>query len=86
MAYKTADGESVYLAEVEKGQETTGNRDKDNAISRKKVKWSVLIAGIGVHVVEAEDIDGAHAAAMTAYGCRIEDILAVFGHSPVRTS
>ena len=34
-AYKTADGESVYLAEVEKGQETMKNRDK--AKSRKTV-------------------------------------------------
>lgn len=34
-AYKTADGESVYLAEVEKGQETMKNRDKENA-KRKK--------------------------------------------------
>ena len=52
----------------------------------ERVEWSVLIAGIGVRVVEAEDIDGAYAAAMTAYGCRLEDILAVFGHSPVRAS
>ncbi len=36
-AYKTADGESVYLAEVEKGQETMKNRDKENATSRKTV-------------------------------------------------
>ena len=36
-AYKTADGESVYLAEVEKGQETMKNRDKENAKSRKTV-------------------------------------------------
>ena len=49
-------------------------------------KWTVLIRGIGVHVVEAKDIDGAYAAAMAAYGCRLEDILAVFGHSPVRAS
>ena len=27
--------------------------------------------------------DGAYAAAMTAYGCRLEDILAVFSHSPL---
>ena len=47
-------------------------------------KWSVLIAGIGARVVEAEEIDGAYVAAMTTYGCRLEDILAVFGHSPVR--
>ena len=36
-AYKTADGESVYLVEVEKGQETMKNRDKENATSRKTV-------------------------------------------------
>ena len=36
-AYKTADGESVYLAEVEKGQETMKNRDKENAKSNKTV-------------------------------------------------
>lgn len=36
-AYKTADGESVYLAEVEKGQETMKNKDKENATSRKTV-------------------------------------------------
>ena len=36
-AYKTADGKSVYLVEVEKGQETMKNRDKENATSRKTV-------------------------------------------------
>ena len=36
-AYKTADGKSVYLVEVEKGQETMKNRDKENAKSRKTV-------------------------------------------------
>ena len=29
-AYKTADGESVYLARVVKGRATTKNSDKDN--------------------------------------------------------
>ena len=52
----------------------------------ERVKWSVLMVGIGVRIVEAKDIDGAYVAAMAAYGCRLEDILAVFGHSPVRAS
>ena len=52
----------------------------------ERVKWSVLMVGIGVRIVEAKDNDGAYVAAMAAYGCRLEDILAVFGHSPVRTS
>ena len=59
---------------------------EDFLTDSKRSKWSVLMAGIGVRIVEAEDIDGAYAASMTAYGCRLEDILAVFGHSPVRTS
>ena len=45
-------------------------------------KWSVLIAGIGTRVVEAEDIDGAYAVAEAEYGCRLEDVLAVFSHDP----
>ena len=49
----------------------------------ERVEWSVLIAGIGVRVVEATDIDGAYAVAMTAYGCQYEDVLAVFSHLPV---
>ena len=51
-----------------------------------KKEWTVLIKDVGMRVVTADDIDGAYAAAMTAYGCRLEDVLAVFGHSPVRTS
>ena len=47
---------------------------------------SVLIAGIGVRVVEAKDIDGAYAAAMAAHDCKSEDILVVFRHSLVRAS
>ena len=46
-------------------------------------KWSVLIAGIGVRVVEAKDIDGAYAAAMDEFGCKLDDILAVFNHTPI---
>lgn len=46
-------------------------------------KWFVLIAGIGVRVVEAKDIDGAYAAAMDEFGCKLDDILAVFSHAPI---
>ena len=49
-------------------------------------KWPVLIAGIGTRVVEAEDIDGAYAVAEAEYGCRLEDVLAVFSHDPFRES
>ncbi len=49
-------------------------------------KWSVLIAGIGKRVVAAEDIDGAYAVAEAEYGCRLEDVLAVFSHDPFRES
>ena len=49
-------------------------------------KWSVLIAGIGTRVVEAEDIDGAYAVAEAEYGCRLEDVLVVFSHDPFRES
>ena len=49
-------------------------------------KWSVLIAGIGRCVVEAENIDGAYAVATAEYGCRLEDVLAVFSHDPFRES
>ena len=52
----------------------------------ERVKWSVLMVGIGVRIVEAKDIDGAYTAAMAAHDCRLADILAVFGHSPVRAS
>ena len=38
-------------------------------------KWSVLIAGIGTRVVEAEDIDGAYAVAEAEYGCLLEYVL-----------
>ena len=46
-------------------------------------KWSVLIAGIGVRVVEAKDIDGAYAAAMDIFSCKLDDILAVLSHTPI---
>ncbi len=46
------------------------------------IKWSVLIDGIGLRVVMSQDIDGAYLAAVKEYGCKIEDILAVFCHSP----
>ena len=49
-------------------------------------KWSVLIAGLGLRVVMSKDIDGAYLAAMKEYGCKIEDILAVFCHSPFNPS
>ena len=45
-------------------------------------KWSVLIEGVGVRVVEAMDIDGAYAAAVAEYGCKIESVLGVFCHEP----
>ena len=47
---------------------------------------SVLISGIGLRVVMSADIDGAYIAAVKEYGCRMEDVLAVFCHSPFRTS
>ena len=47
----------------------------------KMIKWSVLIDGIGIRIVMSKDIDGAYLAAMKEYGCKIEDILAVFCHS-----
>ena len=49
-------------------------------------KWSVLIAGIGTRVVEAEDIDGAYAVAEAEYGCKLQDVLAVFSQVPFRES
>ena len=48
------------------------------------IKWSVLINGIGLRVVMADDVDGAYLVAMKEYGCKIEDILAVFCHSPFK--
>lgn len=59
---------------------------EDFLTDSKRSKWSVLMAGIGVRIVEAEDIDGAYTAAMATYGCRLEDILAVFSHTPFRAS
>ena len=50
------------------------------------IKWSVLINGIGLRVVMSDDIDGAYLAAMKEYGCKREDILAVFCHSPLKAS
>ena len=46
-------------------------------------KWFVLIAGIDVRVVEAKVIDGAYAAAMDIFSCKLDDILAVFSHAPI---
>ena len=46
------------------------------------IKWSVLINGLGLRVVMSKDIDGAYLAAIKEYGCKIEDILTVFCHSP----
>ena len=50
------------------------------------IKWSVLINGIGQRVVMSDDIDGAYLAAMKEYECKIEDILAVFCHSPFKAA
>ena len=50
------------------------------------IKWAVLIKGIGLRVVMSKDIDGAYLAAMEEYGCKIEDILAVFCHSPFKAA
>ena len=42
------------------------------------MKFRVFIdGGIGLRKVEAEEIDGAYAAAVEQFGCRYEDILAV---------
>ena len=49
------------------------------------MKWSVLIADVGIRVVEAEDIDRAYAADVAEYGCKLEDVLAVFCHTPFRS-
>ena len=46
-------------------------------------KWTVLIRGVGSRDVEAKDIDGAYAAAMDEFGCRLDDILAVLCHTPI---
>lgn len=46
-------------------------------------KWTVLIRGIGSRDVEAKDIDGAYAAAMDEFGCKLDDILAVLSHAPI---
>lgn len=43
------------------------------------MKFKVIIAGIGLKEVEAEEINGAYVAAVEQFGCRYEDILAV-GH------
>ena len=50
------------------------------------IKWSVLINGLGLRVVMSKDIDGAYLAAVKEYGCKTEDILAVFCHSPFKAS
>ena len=41
------------------------------------MKFKVIIAGIGLKEVEAEEIDGAYLAAIKQFGCQLEDILAV---------
>lgn len=41
------------------------------------MKFKVIIAGIGLKEVEAEEIDGAYVAAIKQFGCRKEDVLAV---------
>ena len=46
-------------------------------------KWTVLIRGVGSRDVEAKDIDGAYAAAMKEYACKLDDILAVLSHTPI---
>ena len=46
-------------------------------------KWTVLIRGGGSRDVEAKDIDGAYAAAMGIFSCKLDDILAVFSHAPI---
>ena len=46
-------------------------------------KWTVLIKGVGSRDVEAKDIDGAYAAAMDIFSCKLDDILAVFSHTPI---
>ena len=46
-------------------------------------KWTVLIRGVGSRDVEAKDIDGAYAAAMDEFGCKLDDILAVLSHAPI---
>ena len=45
-------------------------------------KWFVLIEGIGMREVES-DIDGSYDAAMDEFGCDVDDVLAVFCHSPI---
>lgn len=43
----------------------------------RSMKFKVIIAGIGLKEVEAEEIDGAYVAAIKQFGCRLEDILSV---------
>ena len=43
----------------------------------RSMKFKVIIAGIGLQEVEAEEIDGAYVAAIKQFGCQYEDILAV---------
>lgn len=42
-------------------------------------EYTVLIKGIGKRTVMSYDIDGAYFAAMRDFGCKIDDVLAVFG-------
>ena len=46
-------------------------------------KWTVLIRGVGSRDVEAKGIDGAYAATMDEFGCKLDDILAVLSHAPI---
>lgn len=46
-------------------------------------KWTVLIKGVGSRDVGAKDIDDAYAVAMDKFGCKLDDILAVFCHAPI---
>lgn len=47
-------------------------------------KWTVLIKGVGSRDVEAKDIDGAYAAAIDKFSCKLDDILAVLSHTPIK--
>ena len=41
------------------------------------MKFKVLINGVGLKEVSANDIDGAYKAAVKEFGCTVDDILAV---------
>ena len=47
-------------------------------------KWTVLVwGGIGSRDVEAKAIDGVYATTVDEFGCRLDDILAFFSHTPI---